>query len=59
MTQSNLSSVLTHSANLRATVSSSATRPLFRKTIDWLVAARSHRVICLMAGMWLINAVLA
>ena len=28
---------------------------MFRKTVDWLVAARSHRVICLLAGMWLIN----
>lgn len=26
-----------------------------RRLVDWLVDARSHRVLCMLAGLWLIN----
>ena len=30
-------------------------RTLFRKFVNWVVQARSHRVLCLLSGLWLIN----
>lgn len=33
-----------------------ASRSLWERSVKWLVAARSHRVLCLVAGIWLINA---
>ncbi len=30
-------------------------RTPLRRCVDWLVASRAHRVICMLAGLWLIN----
>jgi len=34
---------------------SSYARPWWSRWIDWVVEARSHRVICLVAGIWILN----
>ncbi len=33
-----------------------SSRRWFARLVDWAVAARSHRVICLLIGLWVINA---
>lgn len=35
--------------------STSVERPWWSRWIDWVVEARSHRVICLVIGIWVLN----
>ena len=44
------SGILTTSAH-----ATSVGRPWWSRWIDWIVEARSHRVICLVIGIWILN----
>ena len=47
---------LAHSATIPRLVASSVRRSWHAVLVRWFVSARSHRVLCLVAGIWLLNA---